>query len=334
MKTKICSVIGCDKPSRAKGYCRKHYYNFNVHGDPCYKRTEKKCSECNKKHYAKGLCRKCWNRLTSAGTLDSKKVKDLPEEQWKEIDRIDCKNVFISNLGRVKSCRTRDERLLVSKFTKVNPHEQQFTRVCANGSGSNIIVHMEVLRAFHPNNEGDYQAVFIDGDRSNCVSSNLRWYGKEYLVIKAIAMAEASDHPLADCFLRFWHGENNVLNDWFEQQKERLKCFLFWRLDRFHVPYYIDVDDCVQETIVSAFLALRRGMIKSLDNINAWMFGVAKKVLASGVRDVLPGVSMIKEGSNGDEYNRVDYPGWCHPSAELQAIYNEEAQLTSATISQ
>ena len=55
------------------------------------------------------------------------------------------------------------------------------------------------------------------------------------------------------------------------------------------------------------------------------MFEIAKKVLASWVRDVLPGVSMTKEGRDGEEYNMADYSGWCHPSAELQAIYNEEA---------
>ena len=355
----VCSIVGCDKPDFCRGYCRKHYYNFNVHGDPCYKKEEKRCTECNKKHYAKGLCRECyfkakgtvsgakslgwktcsqgcdapvygkglcrqcWNRLTHAGTLDSKTIPDLPGEEWREIQRVDCKGILVSNMGRLKSIRKRDEVLINANMRRVNPQEQQDTLMAAG----NIHVHMEVLRAFYPNTEGDFQAVFLDGDRSNCRADNLRWYGKEYLVAKAITMAEASDHPLADCFLRFWHGETNILNDWFEQQKERLRGFLFRRLDRFCVPYYVDVEDCVQESIVAAFLALRRGMIQSLENINSWMFEIAKKVLASGVRDLLPGVSMMKVGDEGKDRNIIDYTGWCHPSAELQAIYNEEILL-------
>ncbi len=352
--SKSCTIVGCDKSAFCKGFCRKHYYNYNIHGDPLYKKPEKKCSECNKKHYAKGLCRdcyfkakgtvggalnhgwetcsqgceapvygkglcrKCWNRLTHAGTLESKAIPDLQGEEWREINRPDCAGILVSNMGRLKSIRKRDEVLLKTHMTK-SKSEQLYSLKAAG----NINVHMEVLRAFHPNKEGDFQAVFIDGDRSNCRADNLQWYGKEYLVVKAVAMAEASNHSLADCFLRFWHGETNVLNDWFEQQKGRLKAFLFKRLDSFYVPFYVDIEDCVQETIVAAFLALRRGMIKSLDNINSWIIEIAKKILASGVRDLLPAVPMIRDGADG-EYNIVDYAGLCHPSAELAAIANEE----------
>ena len=27
-ETKLCSVEGCDKPHRAKGYCKSHYYKL------------------------------------------------------------------------------------------------------------------------------------------------------------------------------------------------------------------------------------------------------------------------------------------------------------------
>ncbi len=358
-KVKPCSIIGCNKPAFCKGYCRKHYYNYNTHGDPLYKKVDKKCSECNQKHYAKGLCkehyfkakatvggidlggkrcsvdgcdnphygkgfcRQHWNRMTHAGTLESKKVHDLPGEEWKEIDKPDCKGVLVSNMGRLKSVRRRDEVLLTTKMRKINPRE---TLESLHGP-FNIHVHMEVLRAFHSNKHGDFQAVFLDGDRSNCRADNLTWYGQKYLVVKAIEMAENSNHPLADCFLKFWHGETNILNDWFEEQRKRLRGFLFNRLDRFMVPFYVDVDDVLQETIVKAFLSLRRGMVKSLDTINSWMYEIAKKTLAEGVRDVLPGVAMIRSGDDGSDYSCLDYAGFCHPSAEIQAIYNQEAAI-------
>lgn len=354
-----CSIIGCDRPVVARGYCRKHYYNWREHGDPLFKKVENKCSECNRKHYAKGLCRECyfkakgtvgggknlgwktctqgceapvyakglcrqcWNRLTHSGTLDAKKVADEPGEEWREINRPDCKDVFISNIGRVKSCRSRDERLLSSRMAKVNPKEQQLTLICSNGQGNNIHVHMEVLRAFRPNLDGDFQAVFIDGDRSNCRADNLRWYGREYLVAKAITMAESSDHPLADCFLKFWNGDHNALNNWFEQQRVWLGGYIRRRFDMFCVPYYVDVEDRAQETIVLAFLALRRGMIDNLYALKSWLKGIAKRALASGIRDLLPTVG-IEQEYDGDTYSVADVAGWCHPSAELEAIYREE----------
>jgi hypothetical protein len=356
----ICTIVGCDKPHVARGYCRRHYSIWSEHGDPNYQKPEKKCSECNQKHYAKGLCRDCYykqkgtvggkdlggkrctiadcdmphygkglcrqhyNRIVHAGTLDSKIIPDLPGEAWVEIDRPDCRGLLVSNMGRVKSIRRRDEVLIGTRMTKVNPQEKQLSCIAANDNGHNIIVHMEVLRAFRPNSDGDFQAVFIDGDRSNCRADNLRWYGQDYLVGKAITMAEASDHPLADCFLRFWHGETNALNDWFAEQRQMIARFLRARLDLFGVPYYVDIDDCVQSSIVSIFVGLRRGMIDNLYKLQAWCLGIAKTTLASGIRDLIPAVPIMRAGDDGSEFCLADYHGWCHPSAELQAIYNEE----------
>lgn len=33
-KSRICSVNGCGKPHKARGYCRVHYYQWRQHGDP------------------------------------------------------------------------------------------------------------------------------------------------------------------------------------------------------------------------------------------------------------------------------------------------------------
>jgi len=47
-------------------------------------------------------------------------------------------------------------------------------------------------------------------------------------------------------------------------------------------------------------------------------------IVGCGKPDFCPGLFMMKVGDEGDEYNIADYAGRCHPSAELQAIYNEE----------
>lgn len=34
MSDRICTVEGCDKPYRSKGYCNPHYLRSRIHGDP------------------------------------------------------------------------------------------------------------------------------------------------------------------------------------------------------------------------------------------------------------------------------------------------------------
>lgn len=59
---KICSIDGCDKPVRARGYCSVHYGRWHDHGDAEYKRPHmwegKICSVegCEKKAYCRGYC--------------------------------------------------------------------------------------------------------------------------------------------------------------------------------------------------------------------------------------------------------------------------------------
>lgn len=65
MTEKICSVEGCLFPARAKGFCLKHYKNFNQNGKPVSDRPNKNarqpkmCSAqgCDHFVYAKGYCR-------------------------------------------------------------------------------------------------------------------------------------------------------------------------------------------------------------------------------------------------------------------------------------
>ena len=172
--------------------------------------------------------------------------------------------------------------------------------------------------------EGDFKSFFIDEDRSNCKAENLRWYGKEYLVGEAIKMAEESDHPLAHEFKLFWLGDHQALNGWFEEQKIWVKPYMHKRLDMFCVPYYVDVDNCVQEVVLRMFLALRRGMIRKLEHLKAWARRIARNVLAEAIKNLTPSIPIDQENSEGDFYSLADLTRWCHPSAELQAIYRQE----------
>ena len=60
---KICNISDCLNKHHAKGYCKKHYKRFSLHGDPdkkliLYKDyTTCMFPDCNKPHLSKGYCR-------------------------------------------------------------------------------------------------------------------------------------------------------------------------------------------------------------------------------------------------------------------------------------
>lgn len=354
-----CTIENCPNDAFCRGWCKTHYYKWNIHGDPLFsfgkcavcgkpehgkglcrscimkkrwrnkKQTICKVADCSRKHYGKGYCKHHYERMKYMGSLEPRIIINLPNEEWREVIRLDCTGLMISNMGRVKSCRKYDEMLLLSKMTKVNPREKQLTRVAANGLGGNILVHMEVLRAFHPNYEEDYRAIFIDSDRSNCKSNNLRWYGKRYLIGEALKMAEKSDHPLANKFKLFWLGDHNALNDWFDEQTSWIGPYIHSRLNMFNVPFYVDVSNCVQEVVLRIFLSLERGMLRELNqkSLRTWIKRIARIVLAIAIKKLLPAYSNDREDSEGNSYSITDLIGWCHPSAELQVIYKQEQKL-------
>jgi len=247
-------------------------------------------------------------------------IPDLPNEEWVPIQKIGCEGLLISTMGRVKSVRRKKEKLVKLKMISLGKNKKPY--LVASNRKCYLQVHMEVLRAFRPNPDGDVRAVFLDKDHGNCKLENLVWYGREYMVDRAIEMAFQSTSPLAESFIEFWDGNPNALNGWFEEQKVSVRRFLRARLDSFSVPYYIDTEDLSQEVMVAVFVNLRRGMIESLDGVQSWVFGIAKNLLANGIRDVLPAISMYQESDEG-EFNVLDTLGCCHQSAELQAIYNE-----------
>ena len=60
---------------------------------------------CDNTHYGKGLCQKHYGILRNRGTLDAIKVPNLPGEEWVMSEKERLKDIYFSNMGRVKSCK-------------------------------------------------------------------------------------------------------------------------------------------------------------------------------------------------------------------------------------
>lgn len=67
----ICSVVGCNKPIRARGWCSQHYQRWANHGDPLattrYEGALCSLAGCSSKARARGLCLKHWRRVMLYG---------------------------------------------------------------------------------------------------------------------------------------------------------------------------------------------------------------------------------------------------------------------------
>lgn len=73
MPTNPCSIDGCDKPARGRGWCVKHWKRWRTHGDPLYVRPAPlpppRCAvaDCNKPKHGFIYCSKHYQRYVKSG---------------------------------------------------------------------------------------------------------------------------------------------------------------------------------------------------------------------------------------------------------------------------
>ena len=251
-------------------------------------------------------------------------IDDLPGEEWMQSSNIDLDGIFVSIMGRVKMCLSHYEKLVKISMLKVNGREPvlMFSR-----KKRQYMVATEVLRAFMVTEEyiDQPRVVYKDGDRANCNLENLAWYGRDHLVEKCIKMAEESDHPLADCFLKFWMGDHHVLDDWFIKQRERIHAYISVCTSK-QPLWWVDFHDVVQSALHDLFLSLYRGLLKNFDRLDNWVLSIAGGAFkkARGRRLDL-GIDSVSD-EDGKGLFLPDTEMYCYPSAEMQAIYREECQ--------
>lgn len=83
-----CSVEGCQRPHKGRGYCRLHLRRLRENGDPLKATKDKPFKPCtiegcDGKHFAHGWCRKHYLRWWSNGSTETKSGRaskgDLPK---------------------------------------------------------------------------------------------------------------------------------------------------------------------------------------------------------------------------------------------------------------
>lgn len=97
-------------------------------------------------------------------------------ETWKAIDGFP--NYFVSNTGKIKSCKQKKERLLKAG----NRHGYLFVALMRNGKRFNKLVHRLVIDAFGHNDFPEIctQVNHKDENKHNNIIDNLEWCSPKY----------------------------------------------------------------------------------------------------------------------------------------------------------
>lgn len=286
---KVCSIEGCGKPAYARGMCKSHYNG--------------------------------WRNKRQRGTLNPRKIVDLPNERWADI--AGHPGLLVSTAGRIKSARSKHERLMKQRWVDgrmlVGDHHL-----------GNITVHLAVLRAFAPQGvTDDGKAIFVDGDPKNTSLANVQWETTSDRIARAITMAEGSNSRWAADFAAFWRGDSDALNAFFGEMRALLLSMYQQKAETWQHYYPLEAGEYAAATLHGVYLAIRRGAVQHFDNLVGWVLSAADNIMRQHHRYAIRLIGL--ESSDDDHTATVaDGIGWTMPSAETMAWAKEEILYRNA----
>jgi hypothetical protein len=266
------------------------------------------------KYVKDGLCTRHWQQLKNHGRIvDGDALLDLPGEQWADLVSKEGTTYKISNMGRVMSLTIDTKRIL-------SPIEKGAYSVCfINALKTQIRIANAVARAFVPNPYGDKKIVSLDGDTKNCQASNLEWfsvlcYEKNLATLRR--EIEDSD-PYAKGIVAFMEGDSEAMNEIIVEQRPRLLRWINYLLSFYPVSPMVDAEGIVQESLISAVIAIRRGQCRTAKAFSGWLNVIGKRMLQNAWRATNSRpkeTAMIDDlGDRGSEFDWSDtaaYENW------------------------
>ncbi len=207
---RICSIDGCDKPVKSRGWCHMHYMRWHSHGDTSLGafKARGSCSAegCNRPHFAKGYCSAHYGRLRLYGDpLAGKKAGRGSLRAFAERAALECvgDDCLIWPYSKVKgygSLTVGRQRVYAHRYVCELAHGIPPTKKheAAHNCGNCLCVNPHHLRwATHIENEADkiLHGTTIRGERSGNAKLNAR----QVLEIRALK-GSRSEQQIADLY--------------------------------------------------------------------------------------------------------------------------------------
>lgn len=302
MIAQACTLCGKQKV-QAKGLCAACYARQRRQDG-----NRKLCAidGCKNPAISKGYCSKCYQAVTKP---PGKKIPSLQGEQWRHLEGYP--GWEISSLGRVKSHRTRTERLIKPYLANGRWHIQSRRGAFA--------VHLAVLRTFSPIAGGEKTAdvVFLDGDVKNPTLANLAWDTLETRRQRAADLAEKSEGQWGAAFAAYWRGDQRALDTFFAEAK--LYALKVCHNRTWERSYHLNYDELAHAALVNVFFSIANARPGVVENPFGYLIKAIDSTNAKYFRHSRPLVCL----DNDDGSTVLDSRMMASPSAELCAIARE-----------
>jgi len=137
----------------------------------------------NGRFYYDKICKECLNkRLRSKRVIKRQNIPEIPGEIWVHLPEFEG-HYQISNLARVKSIDRvvmRSDGFAVrkpSQIRKVRINQDGYLQLVLikDGNFYNTSLHIQMAKAFVPNPNNLPEVNHIDGNKQNCLPTNLEW---------------------------------------------------------------------------------------------------------------------------------------------------------------
>jgi len=255
----------------------------------------------------KGLCNRHLIQIKRHGKItDKSSLEDMAGEEWKKFEHpkiSECsRQYFISNMGRVKSVSNRgSERILTLRWDMKMSKGMVF--VCGVGNregGRPFMLRREVARVFMPGFSIHRKLIFINGNAEDCRVSNLCWMDTNLSIerIKNLEREAKKGQDAIDIY-RFMRGDAHALDRIIVEFGKKITRFLY---NKAKSGIHINVEDLVQDILTRAVSAIQRGLLGTVENLNAWFYRIAKNILKNELsRKRIRTTAMTIRGKDGED---------------------------------
>jgi hypothetical protein len=238
-----------------------------------------KCDNLTRNLYGK-YCNRHDLQMRRHGYIfdDLKPIPDLSGEEWKWIKGYEGR-YKISNRARIKSFVRGYERLLKPQSLPSTP---SLHIVLGKSKVGPISITALMIKHFYINNPfNEKRVMFIDGNSKNCSIENLTYPGAYWHNKTKTVLSSLLPNKEAKCILDCMDGNKEAIEMLFLRQRKKVYKHIYYRIKNYpkSMKGSYGADDIVQESLIKALSAIKRGLLRDISFIDQWFKVIASNTL-------------------------------------------------------